>query len=49
MDALYKYFYFKTVSLASDLQIFYKELSDNEIEQMEQAYTQVFERKSSNI
>ena len=31
--------------LASRKRKFYKELSDNEIEQMEQAYTQVFERK----
>ncbi len=31
--------------LASRKRNFYKELSDNEIEQMEQAYTQVFERK----
>ncbi len=30
--------------LADRKRKFYKELSDNEIEQMEQAYTQVFER-----
>ena len=35
--------------LASRKRKFYKELNDNEIEQMEQAYTKVFERKSSNI
>lgn len=31
--------------LASRKQKFYKELTDNEIEQMEQAYTQIFEKK----
>ena len=36
-------------NLASRKRKFFKELNDNEIEQMEQAYTQVFERKSSNI
>jgi hypothetical protein len=35
--------------LASRKQKFYKELNDHEIEQMEQAYNLVFERKLSNI
>ena len=45
VDRMILFLHQNTGKLASRKRKFYKELSDNEIEQMEQAYVQVFKRK----
>lgn len=45
VDRMILFLHQNTGKLASRKRKFYKELSDNEIEKMEQAYTQVFKRK----